>query len=237
MPDLSKRAFAIERMDDLDASGPDLHQALYELEGINYVLGGNYVTLDGIALVMDRYRHARHLRIADVGCGSGDMLRRVRRMTERRKLEAELTGFDANANVIKYAIAHTPETCRISYEAVNIFSEEFRTHKFDIVTGTLFFHHFTAEQLAQFFKDLRDQVDLGIVINDIHRHWFAYYAIKFLTRIFSRSPMVKHDAPVSVLRAFKKAELLDILKRAGMHDYRIKWCWAFRWQVVVWLKP
>ncbi|HEU5145421.1 MAG TPA: methyltransferase domain-containing protein [Chryseosolibacter sp.] len=236
MPDLSKRASTIERMDDLDVSGSDLRQALSELEGINYALGGNYVTLKAIAMVMERYPHLRYLRIADVGCGSGDMLKRIRRMMEKRKMEAELSGFDANPNVVKYAMEHTPEPCRISYAAVNIFSDDFMNRKFDIVTGTLFFHHFTNDQLAHFFKKMRDRTSLAIVINDIHRHWFAYYAIKILTRIFSRSSMVKHDAPVSVLRAFKKAELVQILRMAGLHDYRIKWCWAFRWQVVVWLK-
>lgn len=237
MPDLSKRASAVERMDDLDASGSDLQQALYELEAINYVLGGNYVTLTGLAMVMDRHPEIRHLHIADLGCGSGDMLKRIRRMTDRRRLEARLTGFDANAYVVKHAIAHTPQSCRISYEAVNIFSGEFKARKFDIVTGTLFFHHFTSDELVQFFSSLSKQVSLAIVINDIHRHWFAYHAIKLLTRIFSRSLMVKHDAPLSVLRAFKKAELLDILKRAGLQHYKIRWCWAFRWQVVIWLAP
>ena len=72
MPDLSKRASTIERMDDLDVSGSDLRQALSELEGINYALGGNYVTLKAIAMVMERYPHLRYLRIADVGCGSGE---------------------------------------------------------------------------------------------------------------------------------------------------------------------
>lgn len=237
MPDLSKRASAIERMDDLETSGSDLQQALIELEGINYVLGGNYVTLNGIAMLMERHREVQHLRIADVGCGGGDMLKRIRRLVEKRKVEAELTGFDANPHVVKHAIMHTPERCRISYEAINIFSDEFKAREFDIVTGTLFFHHFNNQQLATFFRGLRDQVTLGVVINDIHRHWFAYHAIRILTRIFSRSPMVKHDAPISVLRGFKRSDLVEILRLSGFDHYRIKWCWAFRWQIVVWFKP
>jgi hypothetical protein len=44
--------------------------------------------------------------------------------------------------------------------------------------------------------------------------------------------MVKHDAPLSVLRAFTKRELVEILEKAGLIDYRIKWRWAFRWQVI-----
>ena len=234
MPDFSKRAKAYEMMDDLEISGGDLDQALHELDGINYLLGGNYVTLKGLALLTEQYDKERKLHIADIGCGSGDMLRRIRRLMEKREIDAVLTGFDANANVVKYAMAHTPATCRIAFEAVNIFSDDFKSRKFDIVTATLFLHHFSDSQLIQFLKSLRAQVLMGLVINDIHRHWFAYYAIRVLTKMFSKTPMVKHDGPVSVLRAFKREELREILKKAGFERFTIKWCWAFRWQVVVW---
>ena len=234
MVGLTKRATTVELMDDLEASGGDLDRALRELDGINYILGGNYVTLNGLALLLEGTPNASTLHIADLGCGSGDILKRIRRLVDRRRIDAALTGFDANHNVITHAKLHTPPTCRIHYEAVNILSEDFKSRKFDIITATLFFHHFTDSQLIAFFRQLKSQVSLGMVINDIHRHWFAFYAIKILTQLFSRSAMVKHDAPVSVARAFKKKELDEILRRAGLITYKIRWCWAFRWQVVVW---
>ena len=146
MPDLSKRAALIEQMDDLQASGADLHRALYELDKINFILGGNYVTLNGIDMLLKRYGNGTPLHIADLGCGSGDILRRIRSRTAKHNIDAVLTGFDANPNVINYAIAHTPARCCIRYEPVNIFSEDFKRRRFDIVTGTLFFHHFTNEE-------------------------------------------------------------------------------------------
>ena len=234
MPDFRRRSSGSEVMDDLLISGEDLHQALHELEAINYLLGGNYVTLNGISQFLETTGSSKELHIADLGCGSGDMMKLVRRLLEKRKITAKLTGIDANPNVIRFAAANTPEACRIQYESLNIFSPEFKSRNFDIVIGTLFFHHFSTEQLIAFFSQLKGQVSIGLIINDIHRHWFAYYSIKWLTKFFSRSPMVKHDAPVSVLRAFKKHELLEILHRAGIVHYRIKWCWAFRWQVIVW---
>jgi len=237
MPDLSTRAALIEQMDDLQVSGADLHQALHELDQINFLLGGNYVTLKGIDMLIRRHNNGLPLRIADLGCGSGDILRRIRALTRKRNVDAVLTGFDANPNVINYAIAHTPAICDVQYEEVDIFSDDFKRQTFDIVTGTLFFHHFTSEELIRFFSDLRKQTRVGIVINDIHRHWFAYHSIRMLTRIFSRSAMVKHDAPASVMRAFKRSDLRIILEEAGFRDYRIRWCWAFRWQVVIPLKP
>ena len=81
----------------------------------------------------------------------------------------------------------------------------------------------------------KKEVRIGIVINDIHRNWFSYYSIKLLTKLFSKSAMVKFDAPLSVLRAFKKNELKSILDQAGFSNYTLKWMWAFRWQVIIYL--
>lgn len=233
MPDFSRRSTEAEYMDDLAVDGKDLHQALRELESINYLLGGNYVTLRGLDDLVRRYP-SREWHIADLGCGSGDMLRRIRQMLDRKKINARLTGVDANRNVIEFAKVHTPVRCRIAYLAEDILSASFSSRKFDIVTATLFFHHFTDEQLINILGGLRRQTSHGMVINDIHRHWFAYHAIRILTRLFSRSEMVRNDGPVSVLRAFRRKDLERLLAAAGIDDFSIRWRWAFRWQVIIW---
>jgi hypothetical protein len=109
----------------------------------------------------------------------------------------------------------------------------FATTKFDIVVATLFMHHFTNEQLIRFFRSLKDQTKIGFVINDIHRHFLALHSIRLLTSIFSKSPMVKNDAPLSVRRAFTREDLVTILADAGITTYSLKWKWAFRWQLIV----
>jgi hypothetical protein len=116
---------------------------------------------------------------------------------------------------------------------MDILSPAFQQSQCDIAVATLFFHHFTDNQLVGILRRLHNQVRLGIVINDLHRHPLAYYAIKLLTKFFSKSTMVKYDAPLSVLRGFSKKELVRILEQAGITHYTIKWKWAFRWQVVV----
>ena len=121
MPDFSKRYSGPELMDDLRASGADLYQALQELEAINYLLGGNYVTLNGITQLLESGNFVKDLHIADLGCGSGDMLKQVRRLLQKRGEDGILTGVDANPNVIQYARAHTPASCRIQFESMDIF--------------------------------------------------------------------------------------------------------------------
>src|SRR5690348_14797762 len=99
MRDLTTRATEAERMDDLQATGSDLEQALRELEIINYLLGGNRVTLNGVDRLLRKVSYDVELHIADLGCGSGDMLKLIRKRMDRRKRKVKLTGIDANPNV------------------------------------------------------------------------------------------------------------------------------------------
>lgn len=233
MPDFSKRSADEEIMDDLNCSGEVVNQTLRELETINALLGGNYVTLDGLQQLLEGNDGGRNISIADLGCGGGDILKLIRKWGDRKGLALTLTGIDANPNITAFAEKHTPASLNIRYRAIDIFSEQFSQMKFDVLVGTLFFHHFSSEQLIDFFKRAKQQVTTGIVINDIHRHWFAYYSIKWLTQLLSKSSMVKFDAPLSVLRAFRKRELKEIMECAGINNYSIRWMWAFRWQIII----
>lgn len=232
MPDFSSRSQDIEIMDNLACEGEVVNQTLRELETINSLLGGNHVTLDALNRVTRKIPKSVELTIYDLGCGSGDMLRLIHHWAERHGRRVHLTGIDANPFIIKFARDHTRHL-PIAFEAMDIFSNDFQSRRFDIVIGTLFYHHFADESLSAFFGRLKDQTRYAIIINDIHRHWFAYYSIKWLTQLFSRSGMVKFDAPLSVLRAFSRDDLKNIFKNAGVSRYEIRWKWAFRWQVII----
>jgi 2-polyprenyl-3-methyl-5-hydroxy-6-metoxy-1,4-benzoquinol methylase len=225
----TKRSEEIEIMDDLQCQGPVVDQTLRELEFINLWLGGNFVTLDAVSRLGAGHKT---LSIADLGCGGGDLLKMLAEWGRKNQLSLTLTGMDANPHIVGFARNNCRDYSEINIEVVDIFSTEFSERKYDIVTGTLFYHHFQQEALVNLFSKLKHQVRLGIVINDIHRHWLAYYSIKLLTHFFSKSAMVKFDAPLSVLRAFTREELVDVLTKAGISNFQLSWKWAFRWQVI-----
>lgn len=230
--DFSTRSFGEEIMDDLTCHGEVVDQTLRELDFINQWLGGNVVTLQALRSTLKSFPKDQPLHIADLGCGSGEMLRIVSQIADQENRKVMLTGFDANPHIIEYAKNHSTKFSTISFQAVNVFSEEFQKQKFDVVMATLFMHHFTDIELVTLFSALKQQSKF-IIINDIHRHPLAYHSIRILTHLFSRSAMVKFDAPLSVRRSFSKKELMNILNSAGITHFSLKWKWAFRWQLII----
>ncbi len=232
MPSFKNRSEEIEIMDNLLCNGEVVHQTLRELETINTLLGGNYVTINGIKKLLTK-KISRNVSIADLGCGGGDILKLISKWGQQNNYLFKLTGIDANPHIIAFAKNKCKEYPTIDFKPANIFSDSFKNFSFDIAVATLFTHHFTDDELVHLLKTLKQQAKIGIVINDLNRHWLAYYSIKILTQIFSKSSMVKYDAPLSVLRAFKKHELTSILSKAGISNYSLNWKWAFRWQLII----
>jgi hypothetical protein len=72
---------------------------------------------------------------------------------------------------------------------------------------------------------------MGFFVNDLHRNFLAYHSIKWLTKLFSNSYLVKNDAPLSVQRGFKRKEWETIMQRAGIPFCSVEWKWAFRWLI------
>lgn len=229
-----QRSVEKEIMDDLDGDGAAMDQALRELEIINLLLGGNNVSTDGLEILLKRKQsNEQPVKIADIGCGGGDILKLMAKWGRKKGIKLELTGIDANPHVVAYAKKNTVNFPEINYQKSDIFSNDFKNQQFDIIHCCLFTHHFTDDKLIELFSGLKKQVRIGIIVNDLHRHWFAYYSIKAITKLASKSDMVKNDGPISVLRAFKKEDLKKILHAAGMDNFILAWKWAFRWQLII----
>lgn len=226
------RSEAEEIMDDLNSAGHTMEQTLHELEIINKRLGGNRVTINALERLLSRNPPSQKLTIADIGCGRGDILIAVAKWMSKRQGKVELVGIDANPHIIDIARRNSAQYPQIRFETANVFSDRFKNQHYDIIISSLFTHHFKDQDLIALFSLLKQQTKIGVIINDLHRHRLAYYAIKAIVHVFSKSPMVQHDAPVSVLRAFRKEELKEIMAAAGITTYSLQWMWAFRWQLI-----
>ena len=219
-----------EIMDDFLLEGEELRDALDKIARINQFLGGNQLTLQGVKKLINS---EEEITIVDVGCGNGDMLRTLADYGNKNNLKFNLIGIDANAFTINYAKEITKEYPNISYKCEDIFSESFAQMSYDIILCTLTLHHFKNNEIDYLIQLFSKQARLGIVINDLHRHSIAYRAFQVICFIFRLNKMSKQDGLVSILRGFKKQELIDFSERNNLKDYTINWKWAFRYQWII----
>jgi hypothetical protein len=218
-------------MDDFSIGGDLLRDTLDKLENINRWLGGNLMTVRALKKVLKNHPKEQELTIADIGCGHGDILRDVAKFGRKNGYKMKLIGMDANPTAIAYANELSSEFSELSFKTEDIFSEAFKNRKFDVVLATLFLHHFKEEQLTSFLGNTLKQTKIGIVVNDLHRHKLAYYLFMLLS-VFIKNNMIIEDGLTSVLRGFKRNELVHISNKLKVKP-QISWKWAFRFQWIL----
>lgn len=229
--DTTYRSDAPELMDDFTMEGEILRDALDKIASINKLLGGNSVTLEGVQKLLKTTDTTKVIRILDVGCGNGDMLRTLADWGKKKGLKFALTGLDANAYTIAHAQSLSHNYPNITYNCEDIF--EPNDAAFDLIVCTLTLHHFKDEQLIALLKTWKKTAQIGIIINDLQRSKLAYYLFKAVCFVFKLNAMSREDGLVSILRGFKKADLLAYSKALGLVNYNIKWKWAFRYQWII----
>ncbi|KQR65262.1 methyltransferase domain-containing protein [Pedobacter sp. Leaf176] len=227
------RSNAPELMDDFQMEGEILRDALDKIARINQLLGGNKVTISGIKILIQGKPKDEPIRITDIGCGNGDMLRALADYAEEKNLNFILKGIDANNFTIKHAENLSKNYNNISYECRDIFDSSIEEQACDIFICTLTLHHFKDEDIIRILEKFKQSAKLGIVINDLHRSALAYYLFKALCFLFALNDMSREDGLVSILRGFKRADLLNYSKRLNFKFSDIKWKWAFRYQWII----
>ena len=225
---LKQRSLKKELLDADDIPTADLYQNLKELDRINALLGGYDITFSALKKVI---QPGKAYTLIDIGCGGGDTLKRIQQWQLREKLKLELIGIDLKPVCIEYATRNKPRP------DIQFICDDYRNMfhhlpQIDIIHACLFCHHLDERQLIELIQFALDKNKV-LIINDLERNGFAYWSIKILTAIFSKSYLVKNDAPLSVARGFVKKEWLDIINKAGAKHFSVKNKWAFRHEVII----
>ena len=221
-----------EIMDDFSLEGEELRDALDKIASINQLLGGNKVTLAGVKKLIGN-NVSETIKIIDVGCGNGDMLRALANYSKKNNLKFELVGIDANPFTIAHAESLSKEFDNISYQCKDIFSHLENPISCDIVLLTLTLHHFIDEDIIKLLQHYKGAAKMGLVVNDLQRSATAYRLFTALCYVFKLNHMSKQDGLTSILRGFKREDLLRYSTILKLKNFTINWKWAFRYQWII----
>lgn len=231
MIDLSVRSYKKELLDDPTIPFADIQQNMKELNTVNTYLGGHSISINGIKKILQIHQVKGLITICEIGCGGGDNLKAIEKWCIKNKIAANFIGIDIKPACIEFAKKQYP-LLNAKWICSDYKYAALQNDKPDIIFNSLFCHHFTEDELISMLQWMKENADKGFFINDLHRHVLAYYSIKIITGIFSRSYLVKKDAPLSVARGFTMIEWKQLLEQAGISGFMIRWKWAFRHLII-----
>jgi len=228
MMNLKTRSYQKELLDQENIPFSDIAQTMRELNTINTWLGGHAITIKGFKELL---KDKKEITVCEIGCGGGDNLVAIVKYCQQMNIKIHCIGIDYN----KECIAFAKENNYLKDNTKFIYSDYskvyFENHP-DIIFSSLFCHHFTDEELIFQLKWMQENSSTGFFINDLQRHWLAWYSIRSLTHLFSKSYLVKNDASLSVERGFIKKDWHVLFSKAKIFNFQINWQWAFRYLIV-----
>lgn len=229
MLDLTARASGQEIMDDFTLPSAEVDPVLEGLAKMNAWFGGHETLIKALKTFPVKNGDS----ISDWGCGGGDTLKAVAIWARRKRINVKLTGIDCSPAVVQYARRECAAFPNIHFLQQDVMSDDLQKDQFDIVISSLFTHHFADDDWVQLICKMHQTAKRGVIITDLHRHWLLYVAVVAITRLLTRSKMARYDGPLSVKRAFTRKELVHLLQRAEIGNYKLTWEWAFRWKIII----
>lgn len=228
------RATEKEIIDDFSLGGMDITDTFESIEKVNIWLGGNQVLVDSFRKSLPHIS-SPPVSLHDLGCGSGDGLISLAKFARKQNIDVQFLGIDANGHVIEMARQRSKDFPEITYQNQDIFAEAYQLKEADIATFNLCLHHFTEEEIQKLLNKCKAAGLKAIIINDLHRHWLAYYAFYLVCWIFRSPKIAKDDGLLSIRKGFKRRELQQMAQNIST-NYYLRWRWAFRWQLLLFLK-
>lgn len=197
---MQTRAADKEWMDTGNYSPECYQDCLYKLDRIGRLLGGDRATLASLKKLKKTPK-----TILDIGCGGGIFSIRIAKMFP----DSQVIGIDTSADAIAFAnhqLHHFyPSIKNVTFN-LTASQLNYPSNAFDVVLSTLVLHHLTDLEIPQFLKDSFRIARHAVIINDLHRHPFAYASYFCIAPILFRNRMITHDGLLSIKKGFKKED-------------------------------
>lgn len=224
-----------EMMDQPDLS-PDLHRtALAALGLINRFSRTEAVLWAPIRSLALAER--RTIRVLDVACGGGDVLRSLALRARSAGLPISFSGCDVSEFALQFAAERSRKA---GFESISFFEHDVLKDAlpagYDVIFNTLFFHHLHWEQACSLLGEMARQTQRLVLVDDLRRTRTGYFLAQCAGRFLTRSPVVRSDGPLSVRAAFTEGELRDMAESCRLSGVRIRRHWPER-MLLSWERP
>jgi 2-polyprenyl-3-methyl-5-hydroxy-6-metoxy-1,4-benzoquinol methylase len=227
---LDHRSDAREYIDDAHIDANVLRQTYQEMKSLNICTLGYWPTMSALEYLLARCGRDRTIKILDIGCGDGEILRRIDDYGRRKNFSFELTGIDLSSEAIAASVELTPSGITFIHGDILSYGEN---KTYDIIINSLTTHHMTNQEIVKLMQWMTVHARIGWSISDLNRRAIAYYFIKYFASIGGYNYVICHDAPLSVTRSFRRQDWVNLLAQAefNLDSVKISWYPNFRYGI------
>jgi ubiquinone/menaquinone biosynthesis C-methylase UbiE len=221
-----------EWLDRGNGTPEDIDQSLADLRRINRWLGG----VRGLAAQLyPRIRRCRsaYVRVLDLGAGGCTIPEILAQWAQRASIPLSILALDLQHAHLQWARRNLQTGPEIVFIQGDVLSPPFAEGSVDFVISSLFLHHFTADTLIQVLPKWARLARQSLIMTDLVRHPVAYWFMKAASPVFARSVITRHDAAVSIRRAYRPPELQRIANAAGFAQARVHTYFPYRMILVI----
>ena len=215
-----QRSKDLERLDTGDYTPEEYLRWQREMRLIHRVFG-EIRALRNSLLPIVRASGESKVSILDVGAGSGELLRAVRKWLGEK---ATLVGVEINVDAAKAIGRGDGNLNALRADALRL---PFADNSFDHAFCSLFLHHLTDVQAVAMLHEMSRVAKKRIFVIDLRRSPVAYYFFRFTSRLFLQR-FTSEDGSLSILRSFTPVEMRQLAEKAGLVDIEVKRSWAYR---------
>jgi ubiquinone/menaquinone biosynthesis C-methylase UbiE len=156
------------------------------------------------------------LRMLDVGTGGADIPVALLDWAERRSLPLEIHAVDSREEVVAAAEDLAPDVDGLELDVADAARLPFPDASFDVVHCSLLLHHFDPDDAVAALREMRRVCRLGVIVNDLDRNRRALVGAWVFGHTVAVRRYSRHDAPMSVRRAYRPPEVAQLAARAGL---------------------
>jgi SAM-dependent methyltransferase len=157
--------------------------------------------------------------VLDVGTGGADIPLALIEQGRTRGRRVMVTGIDLRPEVLAAAAVvdrRITATGELTLHVGDGRSLSYPDGAFDIVHTSLVLHHLEPAVARSMLAEMARVARVGVVVNDLVRTRRSWLGAWLLGHLATANRFTRHDAPVSVRRAYTVAELTGLLAAAGL---------------------
>src|SRR5262245_58790540 len=162
---LTNRVNITELIDSDSLSDFERREALGQLPRVNRWLGGVRVILKELQRLSATLAGRGQLRVLDVGCGAADIPEAIGRWAASQKLIPHIVGLERDQATVELALARAKAGARFQLVRGDGLKLPFADRCFDIVTASMFCHHFYQRELQQIISEMSRVASEAVIIN------------------------------------------------------------------------